>query len=269
MRSIWTGAIGFGLVNIPVKLYSATETSSLDLDMLDKKTLSNIKFKRVSEKTGKEVPWNEIVKGYRLPNDNYVILTDKDFEAASPKKNKVIEISDFVKEDEIDSVYYEAPYYLEPEKSGVRAYALLREALRSTGKAGVASFVMRNRESLAILRASDKVIILNRIRFAEEIRDPGNLNLPAKTEVKPAELKMAVSLINQLTGKFDITSYKDTYSADLMKLIKARAKGKPVKEVKMKVVHSKAEDLMSQLKASLGTKVSSVKATEPKRKKAS
>ncbi|MBA2612073.1 MAG: Ku protein [Bacteroidetes bacterium] len=252
MRPIWTGAIGFGLVNIPVKLYSATETSNLNLDMLDKKDHSNIRFMRVNEKTGKEVEWNSIVKGFKLPNDDYVVLTDKDFEAASAKKTKTIEITDFVKQEEIESVYYETPYYLEPEKSGARAYALLREALNKTGKVGIASFVMRNKESLAILRANEKVIILNRIRFYEEIRDPENLSLPAKTAIKANELKMAISLIDQLTGKFNISRYKDTYSADLMKLIKAKSKGKPVKTTKLKVVHSKSQDLMSQLKASLG-----------------
>lgn len=252
MRSIWTGAIGFGLVNIPVRLFSATESSSLDFDMLDKKDHSNIRFKRVNENTGREVDWENIVKGFRMPNDDYVILTDKDFEEASPKKTKTIEITDFVKEEEIESIYYEAPYYLEPQKSGARAYALLREALLKTKKAGVASFVMRNRESLAILRASDDVIILNRIRFQQEIRDANELTLPAKSEVKPTELKMAITLINSLTAKFDISKYKDTYSDDLMKMIKARAKGKPIKQTKLKVVHSKAEDLMSQLKASLG-----------------
>jgi len=254
MRSIWTGAIGFGLVNIPVKLYSATESSSLDLDMLDKKDHANILYKRVNEKTGKEVAWAHIVKGYKMPNDEYVIVTDKDFELASPKKNKTIEITEFVDESEIDSVYFETPYYIEPDKSGVRAYALLREALRKTGKAGIASFVMRSKESLAILKASEKVIVLNRIRFAEEIRDPSQLNLPAKAEIKANELKMAVSLIEQLSGKFDISAYKDTYSAELMKIIKAKAKGIKPKETKLKIVHSKTEDLMDQLKASLGTK---------------
>jgi DNA end-binding protein Ku len=254
MRPIWTGAIGFGLVNIPVKLYSATESSNLDLDMLDKHDHSNIKFKRVNEKTGREVPWANIVKGYKLPNDDYVILSDKDFEAASVKKTKTIEITDFVKESEIESLYYETPYYIEPDKSGARAYALLREALTKTGKVGIASFVLRNRESLAVLRANSKVIVLNRIRFDEEIRDTSDLDLPAKSEIKGAELKMAVSLIDQLTHKFDISKYKDTYTADLLKLIKAKAKGKVIKQPKLKVVHNKTTDLMSQLKASLGSK---------------
>ncbi len=254
MRPIWTGAIGFGLVNIPVKLYSATESSTLDLDMLDKKDHANIHFKRVSEKTGKEVKWEDIVKGYKMPNDEYVVLTDKDFESASAKKTKTIEITDFVNEEEIESIYYETPYYLEPEKSGARAYALLREALLKTKKAGIATFVMRNKESLAILKANEKVIILNRIRFEEEIRDPADLSLPAKATIKSNELKMAISLIDQLSGKFDISKYKDTYAADLLKIIKAKAKGIKTKEPKMKVVHSKAKNLMDQLKASLVTK---------------
>jgi len=253
MRPLWTGAIGFGLVNIPVKLYSATQGSELNLDMLDKKDHSNIKFKRVNEKTGKEVAWQSIVKGYML-NDKYVVLDEKDFEAANAVKTKVIEISDFVNEEEVDSVYYEMPYYLAPEKSGVRAYALLREALLKTKKVGIASFVMRNKENLAILRASDDVIILNRIRFEEEIRDTEELNLPAASTVKPAELKMAITLINQLTAKFDISNYKDTYTAQLLKIIKAKAKGQKPTVPQLKVVHNKTKDLMEQLKESLNTK---------------
>ncbi len=253
MRPIWTGAIGFGLVNIPVKLYSATQRSEISLDMLDKKDMSHIKYQRINEKSGKEVTWEHIVKGYKL-DDEYVVLTDKDFESANAKKTKTIEISDFVNEDEIDSVYFETPYYLEPDKSGERAYALLREALRKTKKVGIATFVMRNKEGLAILRANEKVIILNRIRFAEEIRDPDELKLPGKPEIKKAELDMAVSLINQLTSKFDISSYKDTYTEQLLKLIHDKAKGVKPKVTHMKVVHSAKEDLFSQLKASLGTK---------------
>lgn len=253
MRPIWTGAIGFGLVNIPVKLYSATHTSNLDLDMLDKKDHSHIKYMRVNEKTGKEVTWANIVKGYKL-NDDYVIVEDKDFEAASAKKNKTIEISDFVKEEEISSLYYETPYYLEPDKSGTRPYELLREALIKTKKVGVASFVLRSKESLAILRPDKDVIVLNRIRFEEEIRNTEDLVLPKNTTIKPAELKMAITLIDQLTEKFDISKYKDTYNDELLKLIKAKAGGKKIKAPDMKVVHNKTKDLMEQLKASLGAK---------------
>ena len=253
MRPIWTGAIGFGLVNIPVKIYSATQTSNLDLDMLDKRDHAHIKYKRVNENSGKEVPWGDIVKGYKYEND-YVILEDKDFEAASAKKTKTIEISDFVKEEEISSLYYETPYYLEPDKSGTRPYKLLLEALKKTKKVGVSTFVMRNKEALAILRPDKNVIVLNKIRFEEEIRDPNELALPNNTEVKPAELKMAITLIDQLTDKFDISKYKDTYNEELLTLITAKAKGKKVKVPEMKVVHSKTKDLMDQLKASLEVK---------------
>lgn len=253
MRPIWTGTIGFGLVNIPVKLFSATQASELDLDMLDKKDHSNIRFMRVNGKTGKEVEYKNIVKGYKL-NDNYVVLDDKDLESANAVKTKLIEITDFVLEQEIDSIYYETPYYLAPEKSGVRAYALLREALRKTGKVGVATFVMRNKENLAIIKVSGEALILTKMRFAEEIRDTKELVLPAST-VKPAELKMAISLINQLSGKFTIGKYKDLYTAQLLKLIKAKAKGgKTTSRAPLKVVHSKAKDLMDQLKESLNTK---------------
>ena len=258
MRPIWTGAIGFGLVNIPVKLYSATESSDVDLDMLDKKDHSHIKYLRVNEKTGKEVAWANIVKGYDTGN-KYVVLDAADFEKAGAEKTKLIEITDFVQQEEIDSVYYETPYYLAPEKSGVRPYALLREALIKTKRAGVASFVMRNKEHLAILRVSGDAIILNRIRFHEEIRPTKELELPANTVVKPAELKMAIALVDQLSGKFDITGYKDTYTESLMKVINAKAKGQKTVAPVMKVVHSKAKDLMEQLKASI----------ESKRKKAS
>ena len=252
MRPLWTGAIGFGLVNIPVKLYSATESSSLDLDMLDKHDNSNIKFKRINEKSGKEVKYEDIVKGYMI-DSKYVILDSKDFEKANAVKTKLIEISDFVNAEDIDSVYYDTPYYLVPDKQGTRAYALLREALKKTKKAGIATFVMRNKEALAVIKAQDDVIILNKIRFEEEIREKEELKLPAKSEIKPAELKMAISLIDQLSGKFDISKYKDTYTEELLKVINAKAKGVKTKVPQMKVVHSKANDLMAQLKESLGS----------------
>ena len=253
MRSIWTGAIGFGLVNIPVKLYSAVQESTLDLDMLDKSDHSNIKFQRINAKTGKEVPYANIVKAYDL-DGHYVVLDDEDFKRASPEKTKIIEISDFVNESEIDSIYYETPYYLEPEKSGVKPYVLLREALQKTKKSGLATFVMRTKQSLGLIKASGDVLMLQKIRFEEEVRDKKGINIP-DTEAKPAEVKMAVALIEQLSSPFDISKYKDTYSEELMKMIKAKAKGKKIPAApEMRVVHSKSDDLMAQLKASLGTK---------------
>ncbi|MET0638246.1 MAG: Ku protein [Chitinophagaceae bacterium] len=251
MRAIWSGAIGFGLVNIPVKIYSATQQGSLDLDMLDKKDHSNIKFQRINATTGKEVAWENIVKGYKV-DEKYVILTDADFEKASPEKNKMIEIAEFVDQGEIDSMYYDTPYYLQPEKSGVKAYALLRDALTQTKKVALGTFVLRNRESLVLIKPLDDMLILNKIRFQQEIRDPEEIKAPA-TKSKPAEIKMAIQLINQLTTDFDIARYKDTYTDKLMKLINAKAKGKKVASSPLKIVHSRGRDLMSQLKASLGT----------------
>ncbi len=249
MRALWTGSLGFGLVNIPVKLYSAVEDSNLDLDMLDKKDHANIKYKRVNEITGKEVPWENIVRGYKL-NGKYVVLDKSDFEMAAPEMTRHIEITQFVEEAEIDSSYFEVPYFLEPEKSGVRAYGLLREALQKSGRAGLAVFVMHNREHLCIIKPREKALVLNRIRFEQELRSPEELNLPA-AKAKPAELKMALALVNQLTKPFDISKYKDEYSTKLLKRIRAKAKGKAEMYKPMKVVHSKTRDLMDQLKASL------------------
>lgn len=251
MRAIWSGAIGFGLVNIPVKLYSAVQNSELDLDMLDKKDHANIKYQRVNANTGKEVPWGNIVRGYKV-DDRYVVLTDDDFKAASPEKNKIIEILEFIDEAEIDSMYYEMPYYLQPEKSGAKAYALLRDALTKSKKVGLGSFVLRNRESLVTIKPHEELLVLNKIRFDQEIRDHSEIKIPDATN-KPAELKMALQLIDQLTQEFDISKYKDTYSDKLMKLIKDKAKGKKVARPAMKVVHSRSRDLMDQLKASLGS----------------
>jgi DNA end-binding protein Ku len=252
MKAIWTGSIGFGLVNIPVKLYSAVEDSSLDLDMLDRKDHANIKFKRVNENTGKEVAWENIVRGYML-DDKYVVLEKTDFEKASPEKTKHIEIFQFVDEAEIESVYFEQPYFLEPEKSGARAYGLLRESLQKTNKAGLGMFAMHNREHICIIKAYKDVLLLNRLRFAQEVRSPDEIATPA-AKSKPAEIKMAVDLINQLSGPFNIQKYKDDYTDKLLKIIKAKSKGKRIAYKPMKVVHSKSADLMEQLKASLSTK---------------
>ncbi|RNC63367.1 Ku protein [Proteiniphilum sp. X52] len=249
MKSIWNGAIGFGLVNIPVKMYSATESSTLDLDMLDKSDLSNIRFKRVNEKTGKEVEWDNIVKGYKL-NDRYIVLDEQDFEAASPEKSKVFSIQQFVDEDEIESVYFEAPYFLEPQKNGENAYSLLLQALKKTRKVGVGTFIMRNKEILGIVKPYHDILIVNKIRFPEELREYEELKIPPE-KVKPNELKMAISLIDLNSETFDAEQYKDTYSADLLKIIKQKAKGQKLKVAKGTEPTDKTIDLMEKLKASL------------------
>jgi DNA end-binding protein Ku len=253
MKAIWTGAIGFGLVNIPVKLYAATESSELELDMLDKKDHANIRYLRVNENTGKEVAWEDIIKGYKY-DDEYVVLDESDFEQANAKKTKTIAIEDFVKIEEVDAIYYESAYYVAPDASGSKAYHLLQQALLKTGKVGIATFVMRSKEKLALLRATDKVILLHRLHFQEEIRDTKELNLTKEATFKGKELEMAISLINQLSDTFDIAAYKNTYADDLMKIIMQKAKGVKKPKTKMKVVHSKSKDLMTQLKASLELK---------------
>ncbi|MET3035211.1 Ku protein [Chryseobacterium sp. NRRL B-14859] len=252
MKAIWNGAIGFGLVNIPVKIYSATETSKLDLDMLDKSDYSNIRFKRVNENTGKEVKWENIVKGY-LMDDKYIVLDEEDYEAASPEKTKILSIDQFVKEAEVDSIYFETPYYLEPQKNGESAYRLLLKALEETAMVGIGTFVLRDTEAIGMIRPySDNVLVLNRLRFDQEIRDYKDLKIPAGKAPKPAELKMAVSLIKQLSQDFDPAMYKDTYSDELLKIIKQKAKGKNTKAKKAQPVQEgKVIDLMAQLKASL------------------
>jgi DNA end-binding protein Ku len=253
MRSIWTGSISFGLINIPIKLFSAVEESSLDMDMLDKKDHAHIKFKRVNEDTGKEVAFSGIVKGYKI-EDKYVILEDEDFEAADAVKTKTIDIQSFVDEKEIASIYYEQPYYLEPDKGAMNAYALLRDALQASGKVGITSFVLRNKESLAILKPYKNVIVLNRIRFEQEIRDTDELKLPPVSKAKTKEIDMANKLIEQLTEKFDISNFKDEYTAKLLEIIKKKAKGKKSKPAKLKVVHKQGGDLLDMLKASLENK---------------
>ncbi|MCG9790874.1 non-homologous end joining protein Ku [Flavobacterium algicola] len=257
MRAIWTGAISFGLINIPIKIYSAIDSSTLDLDMLDKEDHANIKFKRVNEHTGKEVAYSDIVKGFKI-DDKYVVLDDEDFEAADAIKSKTIDILSFTLEDDIDSLYYEQPYYLEPDKGAAKAYALLRDAMQKSGKVGVTSFVMRSKEALAILKPYKNVIVLNKIRFEQEIRDTKDLKLPAVSKKTTAkELDMANKLIEQLTEKFDISAYKDEYSKKLMQIIKAKGKGTKTKKPELKVVHKQKDDLMEMLKASLENKKSS------------
>jgi DNA end-binding protein Ku len=238
------------LVNIPIKLYSAVQDSTLNLDMLDKKDKAHIHFKRVNENTGKEVDWDNIVKAYDYEG-KYVELSDEDFENAMPEKTKHIEIFQFVKEAEIDSIFYETPYYVEPDKEGEKMYALLREALERTKMVGVGSFVLRNKEHLAVMKPYKNAIMLQSIRFQEEIRDTKELDIPQNEPVKAGELKMAMALIEQMEEPFNISAYRDTYTDKLMEVIKAKAEGTKLPKPKMQVVSEPTTDIMAQLKASL------------------
>lgn len=250
MKAIWKGSINFGLVNIPIKLYSATEQSTLNLDMVDRRDMAKIHFKRVNENTGKEVDWENIAKAYLLDGE-YIMLEDEDFEEAAPEKSKIIEVNHFIDEDEIDTIYFENSYYVEPEKAGAKAYALLHDALEKSGKVGVAQFVLRTSETLCVLKPLNEILVLSKIRFAQEIRSTESLSIPSRSSVKSDELKMAITLINQYTTPFNIEKYKDEYSDALLKVIKARASGKRGKVRKLKETESHTQSLMEQLKASL------------------
>jgi DNA end-binding protein Ku len=253
MRSIWKGSIGFGLVSIPIKLFSAVQTTSLDLDMLDSRDHAHIKFQRVNENTKKEVPYDKIVKAYKY-DDDYVIVEDSDFEAAAPEKSKVIEIESFVDIADVNPMFYETSYYTAPDTKNNKAYALLLEALKKSGKAGLARFVLRSTESLCIVHPVENALVVTRIRFAQQIRSQEELELNTKVAVSKKELDMGLALINQYAEDFDVSKYKDEYHAELLKVIEAKAKGKRPTIKKLKPRKDKSDDLYDQLMNSLQSK---------------
>ncbi|PZX61286.1 DNA end-binding protein Ku [Algoriphagus ratkowskyi] len=249
MKSIWNGTLGFGLVNIPIKMYSASENRTIDLDMLDSEDHARIRYQRVNEKTGKEVEWKNIVKGFKM-DDKYIILEDEDFEEANAKKSKVIEIEAFVEEVDVADMLFKKPYFLEPQKEGGKAYNLLRDALKKTKKLGLATFVMRQKENLCLIGIYNDVLVLHVIRFSDEIRNPSDLKISTSKTTKK-EVEMAESLIKQYSEKFDLSQYKDQYNEQLMKVIKAKSKGKKAVVKKFVPENTPSKDLMAQLKASL------------------
>jgi DNA end-binding protein Ku len=253
MRSIWKGSLGFGLVSIPVKLYSAIESSSLDLDMLDSRDHSRIRYQRVNEHTHKEVPYDKIVKGYKI-NDDYIIVEEQDFEAAAPEKSKVIEIESFVDIADVNPMFYETSYYTEPDTKNNKAYALLIQALIKSEKAGLARFVLRNTESLCIVHPVEKVLVVTRIRFGQEIRSTEDLEIADDVTVSKKELDVGLALINQYAEKFDVSKFKDEYNDELLKIIHAKAKGKHATIKKLKPKKSTSDDLYEQLMQSLSAK---------------
>ena len=254
MRSIWKGTIGFGLVSIPMKLYSAVQTSSLDLDMLDGRDHAHIKFQRINENTRKEVPYDKIVKGYKYKDDNYVIVEESDFEAAEPEKTKTIEIESFVDIASVNPMFYETSYYVEPEAKSNKAYALLLQVLKKSKKAGLARFVLRNSESLCIVHPVGKALVVTRIRFQQQIREAEDLKIDDKITINKKEMDMGLALVNQYAENFDVSKYKDTYQEKLLKLIQAKAKGKRPTIKKLKPRKEKEDDLYSQLMGSLSGK---------------
>lgn len=252
MRSLWSGSISFGLINIPIQLYSASRDRVFNFEMLHKDDLSPISFMRVCRKNGEEVPYEEVVKGYEYREGDYVVLKPEDFKRAAPKESETIEIQEFVEESEIDSKYYKKPYFLEPEKGSGKAYLLLREALEQTGKVAIAKMVFREHEDLVAIKTEDNLLILNQLRYNDEIRETTEIKVPKSVEISKQEIEMAVKLIGSMRGKFEPKKYKDTYSEKLQKVIQAKARGEKLKQLpKISGKQVEPEDLIGQLRASL------------------
>ena len=230
MRPIWKGALSFGLVNIPVQLYSAIqEGERVSFRLLHRRDHSPIRYERVCQKDGKAVPWADIVKGYEYAKGRFVEMTDEDFKAAALESSKLIEILDFVAGDEIDPRYFETPYYLLPAKGGEKPYALLREAIRNTGTVGIGKITMRsNSHHLAGVKVIGDALVLEIMRFGDELVNTDTFSFPAADAVRPQELQMAEQLIGNLTERFDASKYEDDYRANLMRIIKAKMKGKKI-----------------------------------------
>jgi DNA end-binding protein Ku len=253
MAAIWKGSLTFGLVNIPVELKTAVRADHISFRLLHKEDLSPVKYERVCQAEGEPVPWNEIVKGYEYEKGKFVVLTDEDFKTAALEQSKTIDILDFVKEDEIDPRYFETPYYLVPAKGGEKPYALLREAIRQTGSVGIGKIIIRQTQHLAAVKVVGDALVLEIMRFANELVDAKEFSFPSREAIRPQELQMAEQLVANLAEPFDPTRYTDEYRANLMKIIKAKMKGKKVKleEPEGEAPDSDVLDLMSRLRASL------------------
>jgi DNA end-binding protein Ku len=254
MRTIWKGAISFGLVNIPVALYPATQRDEIKFRLLRKKDLSPVSYKRVAQADGKEVPWDQIVKGYEYEKEKFVVIKDEDFEKVDIESTQTVDIIDFVAEDEINPVFFSKPYYMEPTKGGTKAYVLIRDALRETGKVGIAKVVIKTRQYLAAVKPNDTGLVLELMHFADELSEPGDLHLPTSAKISKGEMEMAKSLIEKMTHKWNPENYKDDYRDAMMKLIqkKVDAGGREIKAPPAKSKHpTPVVDLLSVLRQSL------------------
>lgn len=253
MRPIWNGSISFGLINIPVRMYSGTNPrQGIDLDMLHKADHAPIRYARICRKDGEEIPWNDIVKGYEYRDGDYVVLTKKELESIDVEKSQTIDIQQFVDETDVDIRYYEKPYYLEVTKGGDKAYALLRAALQKSGKLALAKFVLHEREHMAIIKPVGRALVLNQMRFPTDLREPGELHLPTDKDITAKEVDMALKLVKQETRPFIAEDLHDTYTEELEEMIKAKTKGKKPRKVSTRAPkETSAKDLMAALKASL------------------
>lgn len=252
MASIWKGSLTFGLVNIPVELKTAIRPDHISFRLLHQEDLSPVKYERVCQADGEAVPWSEIVKGYEYDKGKFVVVTDEDFKTAALESSKTIDILDFVKEEEIDPRYFEIPYYLVPAKGGEKPYALLREAIRNSQSVGVGKIIIRQTQHLAGVKVVGDALVLEIMRFANELVDAREFSFPSRDAVRPQELRMAEQLVENLAEPFDPSRYTDDYRANLMKVIKAKMKGKKAKlEEPEETRDSGVLDLMSRLRASL------------------
>ena len=269
-RAIWKGSISFGLVNIPIALYPATRREELKFRLLRKSDLSPVNYKRVAEKDGKEIAWDQIVKGYEYEKGKYVVLKDEDFQRVDLEATQTVDIQDFVDQEEIDPMFFYKPYYLEPQKGGDKAYALLRDALKNSGKVGIAKVVIKTRQHLAGVKPEDGALVLELMHFADELADTGKLHVPKKTEVGKREMNMAKSLIDSMSAKWNPEKYKDDYREALMEVIeeKVEAGGKEIEEKPKKAPKpTKVIDLVSVLQKSLEQTGKKKKATAKSRRK--
>jgi len=257
-RAIWKGAISFGLVHIPVELYPAESRKGLDLDLLDRRDFAPVGYKRYNKETGKDIDWNDIVKGYEYEKGEFVVLTEEDFQRVEIKATQTIDIQDFVPLDAIDAAFFETPYYLIPQKRATKAYVLLRDALVKKKAAAVATFVLRTKEYLCAVMPVGDALMLEILRFGHELKDAGDMPLPSKrdeADVSKRELDMAEKLIEGMMTEWDPKKYKDRYYRDVMKIIREKAKTGVVKEhhaVKEGTVANDVVDLLDLLKKSVG-----------------
>ncbi len=253
-RAIWKGSISFGLVNIPIGLYPATRKEDVKFRLLRKSDLNPVNYKRVAEKDGKEVPWDQIVKGYEYEKGKYIVLKDEDFQRVDLEATQTVDIQDFVDLDEIDPIFFYKPYYLEPQKGGDKAYALLRDSLKEKKKVGIAKVVIKTREYLAGVKPEDGALVLELMHFGDELIDTSKLHLPKKAEVGKRELNMATALIDSMSAKWNPEKYKDDYREALMEVIeeKVEAGGKEIEAKPRKAAKpTKVIDLVKVLQQSL------------------
>jgi DNA end-binding protein Ku len=265
-RSIWKGSLAFGLVNIPIELYSAVRDHRPKFRLLHAKDQAPVRYERVCQKEGKPVGWEDLVKGYEYEKGQFVVLSKDDFKTAALEKTKTVDILDFVDADEIDERYFETPYYLQPSKGADRAYALLREAIRESGKMGIAKIILRDAQHLAAVEVIGDALVLTMMRFSDELADLGDFRFPKATGIRPQEMKMALQLIENLASKWNPEQYTDEYRDNLLKIIKGKLKGRQPKLQEREPARSaEVVDLMARLRASLegkSTKAPAAKGTK-------